>query len=185
MEAVPRLPFVPEHLAGLAHRAVPLPIGCGQTTPDPLALGRVLEALAVEPAHRVLEVGTGTGYATALLAALAREVVSAERFRALAEVAGQRLARLGVANAVSRWADGLVPDGLGGRFNRVVVHPGLPAEPEALVGLLAPEGVLIYPALSGGAALYTALRGAGGRVRREALWAGEVQAAIPGRSATL
>lgn len=184
MEAIPRLPFVPERFASLAHRGTPLPIDCGQTTPDPLLLGRLLDALALDPSHRVLEVGTGTGYGTALLAALAGEVVSVERFRALADAARARLHRLDVGAAV-RWADGLVPEPGCGRFDRVLVHPGLAREPDALLGLLADDGVLIYPALEGGAALFSALRGAGGRMRREALWTGEVQAAIPGRSAVL
>lgn len=185
MEAVPRAFFVPEPQAALAHRGTPLPIGCGQTTPDPLALARVLEALDLGSTHRVLEIGTGSGYGTALLATLGGEVISVERFRGLAETAETRLGDLGISNASVRWADGLAEDASLGRFDRVVVHPGLGGDPDALLSRLADEGVLIYPALTGTGAMLTALRRAGAQVRRAPLWPGEAQAAIPGRSAVL
>jgi protein-L-isoaspartate(D-aspartate) O-methyltransferase len=81
---VPREIFVPHRFADLARRAIALPLRCGQTLPEPWLTAKMIEALAPLPRHRVLEIGTGSGYATALLARLAREVLSIERFKSLA-----------------------------------------------------------------------------------------------------
>jgi protein-L-isoaspartate(D-aspartate) O-methyltransferase len=80
---VPRV-FVPHRFADLARRAIALPLRCGQTLPEPWLTARMIEELSSLPRHRVLEIGIGSGYATALLARLAREVLSIERFKSLA-----------------------------------------------------------------------------------------------------
>src|SRR3984893_14023500 len=93
LEIVPREIFVPHRFADLARRAIALPLRCGQTLPEPWLTARVVEALAPLPRRRLLEIGAGTGYATALLARLTREVLSIERFKSLAIEAEARLAR--------------------------------------------------------------------------------------------
>ncbi|MGH6934669.1 MAG: protein-L-isoaspartate O-methyltransferase family protein [Methylocella sp.] len=127
LETVPREIFVPHRFADLARRAISLPLRCGQTLPEPWLTAKMIEALAPLPRHRVLEIGTGSGYATALLARLAREVLSIERFKSLAIEAEARLARLAIANAGVVFGDGLAILPKVGPFDRVIVQ-GLLAE---------------------------------------------------------
>src|SRR5947209_13596635 len=117
IEMIPREAFVPHQLADLAQRDLPLPIACGQTMSEPSLVARMLEALDVNREHRVLEIGTGSGYVTAILASLAKHVVSIERFRTLASGAQTRLQQLGLSNAEILCGDGLAPD-VGGPFDR-------------------------------------------------------------------
>ena len=140
-ELVPRHVFVPPRHRDLAGRDVPLPIDCGQTMPDPGLVARMIEALRVERTHRVLEIGAGTGYATTVLAVLAKEVVSFERFRSLADTSARLLADLGVANATIAWADGLAAR-CDAPFDRIVVH-GVLADPGDLLDRLESDGVLV------------------------------------------
>lgn len=143
LETIPREIFVPHRYADLAGRELALPLRCGQTLPDPWLAARMIEVLAPSPQHRVLEVGTGSGYATALLARIAREVVSIERFQSLAIEAGEKLRRLAVANATILWGDGLAMSPEIGLFDRILVQ-GLIAEiPESLISLLAGDGALV------------------------------------------
>lgn len=141
-EIVPRARFVPERYAALAARDLPLPIPCGQTTHEPWRLARAVEALGVEPGHRVLEIGSGSGYVTAVLAQLAGEVLGLERWADLAMAAQGRLAGLGAANATVVWADGLAVQQEVGRFDRILVHAALPDRVD-LTGLLAHAGRLV------------------------------------------
>jgi protein-L-isoaspartate(D-aspartate) O-methyltransferase len=141
-ELVPRESFAPRRYADLARRDMALPLACGQTMTAPLALARLISLAAVEPRHRVLEIGGGSGYATAILAHLAGEVVSVERFRSLAVEAEGKLASLGPKNVAVLHADGLA--GLArGVFDRIVVDGRLPAWPQQLVDSLAPGGMLV------------------------------------------
>jgi len=144
IEAVPREAFAPFRFRDLANQNMALPIGCGQTMSRPSQLARRIEALRVGLGHRVLEVGTGSGYGTAILARLAREVVTLERFQTLAIEAARRLAAAGVDNVMATQGDGLAPDPELGDFDRIVVQAALEAPPSALMGRLAPGGALIY-----------------------------------------
>jgi protein-L-isoaspartate(D-aspartate) O-methyltransferase len=103
------------------------------------------EHLGVQPSHRVLEVGTGSGYQAAILSRLAREVVSVERYRTLAETARTRLRTLGYDNVDVRVGDGLagVPDGA--PYDRIIVTAAAEAIPDALVSELAEGGVMVLP----------------------------------------
>jgi protein-L-isoaspartate(D-aspartate) O-methyltransferase len=148
IEMIPRETFVPHQLADLAQRDLPLPIACGQTMSEPSLVARMLEALAVGRAHRVLEIGTGSGYVTGILAILARQVVSLERFHTLANGARTRLQGLGLNNVEIVCGDGLATD-LTGPFDRILVHLALTEVPESLIDLLAPDGVLLYGRSSG------------------------------------
>ena len=143
-ERVPRATFLVQACRGLASRDLALPIGCGQTMMEPGVLARMIEALAVGRSHKVLEIGSGSGYATALLAQLANSVIGLERFRGLAVTARERLASLHIGNATVAWADGLAPPMVEERFDRILVHGLLDEVPTSLTRRLAERGVLVY-----------------------------------------
>lgn len=144
MEAVPRHIFVPHRYADLATRDVALPLPCGQVLSEPFVVARMLEALGVVPGSRVLEIGSGSGYATALLARLGGDVLGVERFRTLAQGAKARLASLGIVEAVVVWGDGLAVPPDRGPFDRILVHAALDGVPAELGPLLARDGTLVY-----------------------------------------
>lgn len=141
MERAPRALFLPQRYEDLAWRDLALPIPSGQTASRPFDVAAMIEALEVTPHHRVLEIGAGAGYATALLAQCADEVVALERCEALAAEAAARLQTLGLDNATLRWADGLnLPADLGA-FDRILVNATIaPSSP--LAALLRPAGRL-------------------------------------------
>ena len=145
MREVPRHWFVPEALWGQAYRDTPLPIGDGQTISAPGVVGTMTEALSLDGHERVLEIGTGSGYQAALLAHLAREVISIERIESLAREARAALDALGVGNVRIRLGDGTL--GLPGDtpFERIVVTAGGPTLPRPLLGQLALGGILVGP----------------------------------------
>src|SRR5262245_15510296 len=105
LDEVPREHFVEPHLADSAYADHALPIACGQTISQPYVVAYMTEQLAVRPEHKVLEIGTGSGYQTAVLSRLASEVVSIERYRTLAEEERTRLAILGLQNVEVRVGD--------------------------------------------------------------------------------
>lgn len=152
METVPRELFVPHRLIDLANRDIALPIACGQTMPEPWLVARMMEALALRPDLRVLEIGAGSGYATAILARLAREIVALERFQSLAMAASARLERLLIRNAGIVWGDGLALTRHSGLFDRIIVHAALADVPAGIASALAEGGVLVCarPALADG-----------------------------------
>ncbi|MBI3274859.1 MAG: protein-L-isoaspartate(D-aspartate) O-methyltransferase, partial [Methylocystis sp.] len=114
------------------------------TMEAPAVLARRLEALAVEPHHRVLEVGTGSGFSAAVLARLAAKVVSIERFETLAIEAAKRLAALAIANVRVLFADGLAVSPALGPFDRAILHMSVERAPQPVQDLLAPGGVMIF-----------------------------------------
>ncbi|GAB4306200.1 MAG: protein-L-isoaspartate(D-aspartate) O-methyltransferase [Candidatus Bipolaricaulota bacterium] len=142
---VPRHEFVPLHLVPHAYDDCPLPIGCGQTISQPYIVALSTEALALAPQDRVLEVGTGSGYQTAILAELAGTVYTVERVPELSRVAEQRLAALGYRNVRFRVGDGTKgwPDEA--PFDAILVTAGAPRVPEGLIAQLAPHGRLVIP----------------------------------------
>jgi protein-L-isoaspartate(D-aspartate) O-methyltransferase len=145
MRGVPRHAFVPAALSGDAYDDRPLPIGAGQTISQPYMVAAMTEALGVEAHHRVLEIGTGSGYQTAVLAALADRVVSIERHRPLSEQAARALAAAGVANVhlvVGDGTEGYPPDA---PFDRILVTAGARSIPAALEQQLADGGRLVIP----------------------------------------
>jgi protein-L-isoaspartate(D-aspartate) O-methyltransferase len=143
-EIVPRESFAPFKFRDLANRDMALPLACGQTMSRPSDLARRIEALRVGRGQRVLEIGAGSGYGTAILAHLAREVVSLERFSTLAIEAGRRLADLGIENARVVHADGFAIEPGAGLFERILVEGALEAPPLDLLHLLTPDGALVY-----------------------------------------
>jgi protein-L-isoaspartate(D-aspartate) O-methyltransferase len=143
LEKVPREIFVPHRFVDLARRDLALPIGCGQTLSEPSLVARMIEALAPLHQQRVLEIGTGSGYATAVLAEIADEVVSIERFQTLAIAARLRLQRLGKTNATVIFGDGLALPTQAGPFDRILVHGSLDQVPQHFVELLGEGGRMV------------------------------------------
>ena len=143
LERAPRALFMPQRFADISGRDIALPIGCGQTSPPPSVVAAMIGALELKPSHRVCELGTGTGYCTALLAQLASSIVSLERFETLALEASARMKAFGFANVAIRWEDGFDFHRAGERFDRVIVHAQIEPPGEAFRGLVAPGGVLV------------------------------------------
>lgn len=151
----PRHLFVP---AGVRHRAyedTPLPIGAGQTISQPSTQARYLEALRLAPRDKVLEIGTGSGYQTALLAALAGQVFSVERVAALAEGAQGVLREAGVRNVSILVGDGTLGWSAYAPYQAIVVAAGGPAVPPPLIEQLGPGGRLLIPLGRRGAQVLT------------------------------
>jgi protein-L-isoaspartate(D-aspartate) O-methyltransferase len=144
MECVPRELFAPRRFADLSRRDLALPLPCGQTMTAPATVAAMLAALEARPGQRVLEVGTGSGYVTALLGHLGCRVHTVERYATLAESAVERLRIAGVADSVTAdVGDGLAPDLPGGGFERILLNGALPAVPAAVTTLLAAGGRLV------------------------------------------
>ena len=142
---VPRERFVPEESRHEAHADHPVPIGFGQTISQPYIVGFMTEALRVEPSHRVLEIGTGCGYQTAVLAEIAREVYSVEVIPALAERARHTLAELGYTNVHIKTGDGHAGWSDHAPYDRILVAAAPESVPSPLVEQLADTGVLVIP----------------------------------------
>jgi protein-L-isoaspartate(D-aspartate) O-methyltransferase len=146
MASVPREAFVPAGLRDLAYADGALPIEHGQTISQPLMVGLMTELLAPEPGDRVLDVGTGTGYQAAVLAAMGCRVTSVERVPALADTARERLAALGFADRVEvRGGDGSAGEPDDALWPRIIVAAAAPSVPETLLSRLADGGRLVIP----------------------------------------
>jgi protein-L-isoaspartate(D-aspartate) O-methyltransferase len=145
MDEVPREHFVEAPHAEHAYADMALPIACGQTISQPYVVAYMTEALGVQPHHCVLEVGTGSGYQAAVLSRIARDVVSVERYRTLAEAARIRLATLGYDNVDVVVGDGLA--GVPGRasYDRIMVTAAAEEVPPTLIDQLADGGVMVLP----------------------------------------
>ena len=142
MERIPRDRFAPARFADLARQDVSVPLACGQTMTAPHTVAALLGALQVEGGQRMLEIGTGSGYVTALLSAMGGRVVSLERYRTLALAAHERLSGQGMQVDL-RHADGFRPDRGLGFFDRILVNGVTQAIPEALLARLSPGARLI------------------------------------------
>jgi protein-L-isoaspartate(D-aspartate) O-methyltransferase len=145
MRKIPRHLFVKDHLRSQAYGDHALPIGAAQTISQPYIVARMSELLEVGPEHSVLEIGTGSGYQTAILAALARRVYSLERIPDLAQAAIPRMRQLGYDNVKIQVFDGTVGWSEWAPYDRILVTAGAPKVPEPLLGQLAPGGALLVP----------------------------------------
>lgn len=145
MARVPREAFLPEESRHEAHEDHPVPIGFGQTISQPYIVGFMTEALRTDPAHRVLEVGTGCGYQTAVLAELVRDVYSVEVIGALADRARRTLDGLGYGRVHIRTGDGRLGWPEHAPYDRILVAAAAEAVPPALVAQLADTGILVIP----------------------------------------
>jgi protein-L-isoaspartate(D-aspartate) O-methyltransferase len=150
MAEVPRERFVSERLGGRAYADSALPIGDEQTISQPWVVAAICQALGLRGSERVLEVGTGSGYSTAILARLAAEVLSIERFAGLASEARERLAELGYDGVEVRVGDGSLGAPDRAPFDAIAVHASAPAPPPSLLDQLAPGGRLVLPVAESG-----------------------------------
>ncbi|RMG53668.1 MAG: protein-L-isoaspartate(D-aspartate) O-methyltransferase [Acidobacteria bacterium] len=145
MAKIPRHVFVEEKFRSQAYEDRPLPIGCGQTISQPFMVALMTQLLDLRPEDRVLEIGGGSGYHTAILASLARQVVSIERIPELAEKAAARLAQLGLDNVIVTVGDGTTGWSPLAPYDAILVAAGSPDIPQPLIDQLHIGGRLVIP----------------------------------------
>jgi protein-L-isoaspartate(D-aspartate) O-methyltransferase len=145
MRTVPREIFVPEKYERYAYDDTPLPIPGGQTISQPYVVALMISKLKLKPDDRVLEIGTGSGYAAALLAKIVQEVHTVERVRELVDYARQRLGLLGYDNVHVHRGDGTLGWSAAAPYNGIVVAAGGPSVPPSLKSQLAIGGRLVIP----------------------------------------
>ena len=145
MARVPREAFVPPEHRQMAYEDRPLPIGLGQTISQPFIVALMTEALALVGSETVLELGTGSGYQTAILAELARKVVTVERLQKLANTARQVLDKLGYTNIEVHQVEKELGWPAGSPYDAIIVSAGAPRIPPELLEQLADPGRLVIP----------------------------------------
>lgn len=147
MEAIPRRGFVPSSFADAAwsHRTVP--IDCGEVIEGADIQAKLIDALHLEPHHRVLEIGTGSGYTAAVMARLTDRVLTFDRFQMLVDQANKRFTELNIGNAIAKKVDGLaLPIGQG-PFDRMIVWSAFPTVPKHLSDFVTANGEIICPVI--------------------------------------
>jgi protein-L-isoaspartate(D-aspartate) O-methyltransferase len=187
MDEVPREYFVTAALVGSAYADQALPIDCGQTISQPYVVAYMTELLEIEPQHRVLEIGTGSGYQAAILSRLAREVVTIERYRTLADMARDRIKTLGYANISVLVGDGMEGAPAQAPFDRIIVTAAAAEAPQALIDQLAEGGKMVLPVGPRDGAQYIVKlsKAAGGGLTRENLIAVRFVPLLPGQAREL
>jgi protein-L-isoaspartate(D-aspartate) O-methyltransferase len=145
MEEIPREAFVEAADRANAYRDSALGIACGQTISQPFVVAYMTEQLQLQKHHRVLEIGTGSGYQAAILSRLCSQVLTIERYRTLADGARARLRKLGCGNVEVMLGDGFDIPASAGSFDRIIVTAAMEQIPEALTQRLDPGGMLIAP----------------------------------------
>ena len=187
MDEVPREYFVAAEFTDSAYADQALPIACGQTISQPYVVGYMTEQLELAPAHRVLEIGTGSGYQAAVLSRIARDVVSIERYRTLADVARERLKTLGYSNVTILAGDGLMGAPERAPFDRIIVTAAAEEIPGALVEQLGEGGKLVLPLgpRSGTQYIVKLTKATDGTLSREDLIAVRFVPLLPGQAREL
>jgi protein-L-isoaspartate(D-aspartate) O-methyltransferase len=145
IERIPRDAFVDRPFENAAYDNSALPIQCGQTISQPYVVAFATAALELDPKHRVLELGTGSGYQAAILSPLCRMVYTVERHRPLLNEAAVRFKKLGLTNIVTRHGDGLKGWAEAAPFDRIILSAAVPEVPQALIDQLKTAGILIAP----------------------------------------
>ena len=145
LEKIPRDLFVPEIFADQSWTDRALPISCGQTISQPTIVGIMTDRLEVGPRHKVLEIGTGSGYQTAVLSRLCRRVYTIERYRTLLEGAEERFRQLRLSNITSMVGDGYKGWPAQAPFDRIIVTAAPKEAPQALLEQLAEGGIMVIP----------------------------------------
>jgi len=187
MDEVPREHFVATGDAEHAYADQALPIACGQTISQPYVVAYMTEQLELAPKHRVLEIGTGSGYQAAVLSRIAREVVSIERYRTLADAARDRLKTLGYDNVTVIAGDGFAGAPDLAPFDRIMVTAAAEEVPEALVAQLADDGKMVLPLgpRRGSQFIVKLSKRPGGEIVREELIAVRFVPLLPGQAREL
>jgi protein-L-isoaspartate(D-aspartate) O-methyltransferase len=142
-ELTPRKDYLEERFSEVAEADIALPIPCGQTQAAPTSIARMITALDVGPGDRVLEIGTGSGYATALIARMALSVTTLERYRTLAEAAKKRLARPSLGTIAVWHNDGTHGYPEEAPYDRIILHGSIESEPASLIDQLTPGGSVV------------------------------------------
>ncbi len=145
LDEVPREEFVTPRYSDVAYSDQALPIECGQTISQPYVVAYMTEQLQVGPEHHVLEIGTGSGYQAAVLSRLARDVITVERYRTLADAARRRFENLGYRNITVVLGDGLAGVPQYAPYDRILVTAAAETIPQPLVDELAEGGTLVLP----------------------------------------
>ena len=167
-ESTPRHAFVPERWQSVAWSEGMIPIECGEAIEGTDLQAEIIASLAIEPGHRVLEVGTGSGFTAAVMARLAARVVTVERYKTLTEQARQRFEALGIVNAFVRQADGSQGLAAEGPFDRIVVWAAFDSLPRNFTDQLSSGGVMVAPiGPDEGEQVLTKLTKIGSRFERE------------------
>ena len=169
MADVPREHFVPEGVRQSAYNDSALPIGHEQTISQPWVVAAICEALRLKGDESLLEIGTGSGYSAAVLAQLARSVISVERVPELGEMAQRRLEELGIENVEVIVGDGSRGYPEGAPYDAIAVHAATPEAPHSLLAELAIDGRLVVPIAAGSADLLTAFIRENGNLRQETI----------------
>jgi protein-L-isoaspartate(D-aspartate) O-methyltransferase len=185
-ESTPRRGFLPDRWQNVAWAEGMIPIDCGEAIEGVDVQAGVIAALGLEPGHKVLEVGTGSGYSAAVMSRLAARVITLERFKTLTEQARQRFEALGVTNVSVRQADG--SNGLAGEgpFDRIVVWAAFESLPRLFVDQIASGGVMIAPiGPAEGAQVLAKLTKIGSRFEREDIGAVRLQPIVQGVAAVI
>jgi protein-L-isoaspartate(D-aspartate) O-methyltransferase len=186
LETVPRSLFVRPEFRRRAYADHSLPIDCGQTIAAPSVVGMMTAALDVSDRHAVLEIGTGSGYHTAILAQLARRVTTIERFRTLVRAAEQRIRGLNIRNVSAVVGDGLLGWRAQAPFDRILVGAACPEPPGKLITQLTDTGILIAPiGAEGGRQRLTLFQRIGHNVDTRDLGACRFSAVVPGPALNL
>lgn len=169
MARVPRERFVPERVRDRAYADSALPIGQEQTISQPWVVAAICQALELRGNESVLEIGTGSGYSAAILALLARQVISVERIAELVDGARSALTALEVENVELVLGDGSRGHTDGAPYDAIAVHAASPEAPQSLLAQLAPGGRLVVPIATGSADLLTVFRREGDELRQETI----------------
>jgi protein-L-isoaspartate(D-aspartate) O-methyltransferase len=187
MDEVPREHFVAADYVENAYADQALPIACGQTISQPYVVAYMTEQLDVGRQHRVLEIGTGSGYQAAVLSRIARDVVSIERYRTLADAARDRLKTLGYANVTVVAGDGFAGTADRAPFDRIMVTAAAEKIPDVLVEQLAEGGKMVLPLgpRKGPQYIVKLTKASGGELVREELIAVRFVPLLPGQAREL
>ncbi|MBU2109052.1 protein-L-isoaspartate(D-aspartate) O-methyltransferase [Mesorhizobium sp. 10J20-29] len=185
-EATPRGDFVPERWQEAAWAEGMVPIECGEAIEGADLQAQVVHALAIEPGHRVLEIGAGSGYTAAVMARLAARVVTVERFKTLTEQARRRFEALGLTNVFVRQADGAGGLAAEGPFDRIIVWAAYESLPRNFVDQLSSGGIMIAPiGPAEGEQVLTKLTKVGSRFEREEIGIVRLQPIASGIAAAI
>jgi protein-L-isoaspartate(D-aspartate) O-methyltransferase len=185
IERAPRALFLPADQVRFAYQDLALPLPCGQQATAPSVVVEMIHRLAVEPSHQVLEVGTGTGWQTAILAGLCKAVVSVERFHTLADEAEARLDHFGVSNAVVAHGDGEGGLPAAAPFDRIVFNAAVAEISPIIAAQLADRGLMLAPVVTADGQFLTQHEWRDGRWKIARLGPSSFPPMMPGTAAFL